>query len=102
MEMEKRWDRLVEGIDHLRRLLRQHRYATVGTSPDESEIEAAENECYEALECVLAARDDNSLLLNRLKNARQYFDEGERWPAVWEVTQALRQAKKLRSFHGCD
>jgi len=102
MELEKRWDRLVEGIDHLRQLLLQHRFATVGASPDESEIEAAANECYEALECVLAARDDHSLLLKRLKNAREYFDEGERWSGVWEVTQALRQAKKLRSFHGCD
>jgi hypothetical protein len=104
MEMRKRWDRLVEGIGNLRRLLRQHRYsvATVGTRFDESEIEAARNECCEALECVLAAQDDNSLLLNRLKNARRYFQDGETWPAVWEVTQALRRARKLRRLYGCE
>jgi hypothetical protein len=99
-----RWDRLVEGIGHLRRLLRQYRYsiATVGVGFAESEIEAAWDGCYEALECVLGAQDDNSLILNRLKNARRYFKDGETWPAVWEVTQALQRAKKLRHLDGCE
>jgi hypothetical protein len=104
MEMRKRWDRLVEGIGNLRRLLRQHRYsiATVGASFDESEIEAAWNECYESLACVLGAQDDNSLILNRLKNARRYIQDRERWPAVWEATQALQRAKKLRRLYSCE
>ncbi len=104
MEMRQRWDRLVEGIGDLRRLLREHRYsiATAGASFDEPEIEAAWNECYEALECAIAAQDDYALMLNRLENARRYFQDGEAWPAAWEVTQALRRAKKLRRLYGCE
>jgi hypothetical protein len=102
MEVQMRWDRLVEGIGHLRRLLRQYLYsiATVGAGFAEPEIEAAWDGCCEALECVPGAQDDHSLLLNRLKNARRYFQEGERWPAVWEVTQSLQRAKRLRRLYG--
>jgi hypothetical protein len=105
MEMRKRWDRLVKVIGNLRGLLRRHRYNPVGVGikvADELEIQAAWNECHEALECVLGTQDDNSLMLNRLKNARRYFQDGERWPAEWEVTQALRRAKQLQRLYGCE
>jgi len=88
MEMRKRWDRLVKVIGNLRGLLRRHRYNPVGVGikvADELEIQAAWNECHEALECV-----------------RRYFQDGERWPAEWEVTQALRRAKQLQRLYGCE
>ncbi len=102
MEMKKRWGRLVDGIAALRRLLRQHRYsmATVGAGFDESELQTAWDECHDGLECVLAPKDDYALMLNRLKNARRYFLDGETWPAVWEVTQTLQRAKNLRRLYG--
>jgi hypothetical protein len=101
MELQMRWLRLVEGCANLRRLIRQplYTFALAGAKQAEAEVDVAWTECYERLECVLAALDEHALLRNRLMNARRYFQDGERWPAVWEITQALNRIKSLRRLY---
>lgn len=102
MDMQDRWNCLVNGVGELRQMLLQARLTSVvvGAESIESGVDEAWEECHEDLQGVLIAQEQHALLVNRLRNAYRYFLDAEFYAAVWEVTQALRLLQRLRKLQG--
>jgi hypothetical protein len=101
MEMQARWNRLIEAIGRFRQAIREsRRYATVGGSADPSAVDATWDECRSALGCVLLPTAEHVLLLNRLANARRSWYRGHDGSAAWEATFSLRRARLVRATLG--
>lgn len=102
MNMQTRWNRLVNGVSEWRRMLLEFRRVRVlvGADSTECSMELAWGECKEKLQTVLIPHEQYSLLVNRLGNAYRYYLDAEVNAAVWEVTQALRLLEQLRQQQG--
>src|SRR5688572_13083531 len=55
--------------------------------------------CRRRLQQVLLPADEYARLLNRLANSRAYYRRGERYAALYEVTQAYRRVARLRRLY---
>ncbi len=99
--MKRIWSEFLESIGNILRLLRQgrHRVALVGPAGDAWEEPAWDN-CESLLDSVLVPKDEYAYLKCRIVNGRHLAEEAEVGAAAYELTLALRRARKLRRLYG--
>lgn len=98
MNMKQRWKRLIAGISALCQLCKKPHPKLVPSGFSPMFPRTRWRVCFRRMRQVLMPSGEYSLLVNRLRNARRYirFETGA---ALWELTQALAQTKRLYTLY---